>query len=500
MKARVFSLIFVLFLPTLSSSAYCRDWHEFKSENFTVYSDVSAKKAKDLLLDLEKFRRASLLLTGLENRAENSRLRVYHFNKSKVFDEFSGTRRVAGFYTNTINGPLIFSQENNRGIFKGEEIMFHEYVHHLMRERGGMRYPKWYSEGFAELLASAVIKKDSIVIGNLPKWRLYALQEGPLKAEQIIKLDTTKKGGKYNDRYYASAWLLLHYLFFSEDSRKNSYNQATKEYLAKINEGGNALKEFPLHYNIELKELDAALVRYLRERRLSGYEVKLTINDIKVSKRKLSKNEELLLLAERAVDLEKYDLALRYLERAESKSTSSHAIDSLKANLLFYKKDYDSASTLIEGLLGIDEIDYRVATNLAIYYLNRLEGNLESNHWDDDSYSKILDYADIAIKLNPNSLSAYQLKWMAQQRKDSTIDALKTMMAAYQQNPNSIEINSSIGFFLAELKKPKLAKPFLERTLAWSHDKKVRAQAKKLLKWIENDSVIAAESTAKKSA
>ncbi|WP_020414049.1 tetratricopeptide repeat protein [Microbulbifer sp. ANSA001] len=489
----------VIFLYILSSSAHSRDWYEYKSENFTVYSDVSAKKAKKLLLDLEKFRRASLLLTGLENRPENSRLKVYHFKKSRDFDELSGTRRTVGFYTNTINGPLIFSQENNRGILNGGEIMFHEYIHHLMRERGGMRYPKWYSEGFAELLASAIIKKDSIVIGNLPKWRLYGLEQGPLKAKQIIKPDLTKKGGEYNNRYYGSAWLLLHYLFFSEDSRKSSYNQATKEYLTKINEGGDALKQFPIYYNIELKELDVALVHYLRERKLSGYEVKLTINDIQVNKRKISKNEKLLLLAERAIDLEKYDLALRYLERAERQSTLDPAIDSLKSNLLFYKKDYESASTLIEKLIAIGEIDYRVATNLAIYYFNRLESNLESNQWDDKSYSKILDYADIAIKLNPNSLSAYQFKWMAQQRKGSTIDALKTMMAAYQQNPNSIEINGSIGFFLAEIKKPKLAKPFLERTLAWSHDAKVRVRTKKLLKRIENESVIETEPTAKKS-
>lgn len=360
-----------------------------------------------------------------------------------------------------------------------------------------MRYPKWYSEGFAELLASAIIKKDSIVIGNLPKWRLYGLEQGPLKAKQIIKPDPTKKGGKYNNRYYGSAWLLLHYLFFSEDSRKNSYNQATKQYLTKINEGSDALEQFPLYYNIELKDLDVALMRYLRERKLSGYEVKLTKDDIQLSKRKLSKNEKLLILAERAIDLEKYDLALRYLERAENKSTSSPAIDTLKANILFYKKEYESAGTLIEKISGIDEIDYRVATNLAIYYFNRLESNLESSHWDNESYSKTLDYADIAIKINPDSLSAFQFKWMAQQRKGNTIDALKTMMAAYQQNPNSIEINSSIGFFLAELKKPKLAKPFLERTLAWSHDAKIRAQTKKLLKWIEDDSAVAAAPTEK---
>ncbi|WP_299588666.1 hypothetical protein [uncultured Microbulbifer sp.] len=443
--------------------------------------------------DLEKFRSATLVLTGMEDRFENSRLRVYHFNKSREFEKFSGKRSIAGFYTNTIDGPLIFSQENRRGILSGKEIMFHEYVHHLMRERGSIRYPKWYSEGFAELLASATINKDSITIGNFPEWRAYALEEGPLKAREILQPDYSKKGWQHANRYYTSAWLLLHYLFFSEDARDNAYNEKTKNYLTDINNGGDPLDLFIQHYDIRVEDLDIALTRYLKERRLSGYKVNLATSDFKIEKRKLSHNEKSLLLAERAVDLERYGQALSYLNKVKGNATKLPGVIALKANLLMHEQQEAAAQALLEKLSAIPELNHTAATNLSVYHLYSLQNTLESQQWDEESYTNTLHYADMAIELNPTSLSAYQFKWMAQQYKGESVAALKTMMAAYQQNPNSIEINSAIGFYLAKLKKPQLAKPFLERTLIWSHNHKVRSRAKKLLDWVAREATTGSE-------
>ncbi|WP_444903429.1 tetratricopeptide repeat protein [Microbulbifer sp. CnH-101-E] len=487
MKSRVYCLISFLLLSVLTVSAYARDWREYKSTNFTVYSDVSSKKAEALLRELEKFRSASLMVTGMEDRPENSRLRVYHFNKSREFEKFSGKRSIAGFYINTIDGPLIFSQENKRGILNGQAIMFHEYVHHLMRERGSMRYPRWYSEGFAELLASATIDQDSITIGNFPEWRAYDLEEGPLKAREILQPDYSRKGWKHSSQYYASAWLLLHYLFFSEDARENAYHEKTKKYLADINNGGDPLDLFSQHYDIRVEDLDIALTRYLKERRLSGYKVNLTKNAFKIEKRKLNHNEKSLLLAERAVDLERYDQALSYLNKVKKDAAKLPGVIALKANLLMHNQQEAAAQALLQELSEISDLNHTAATNLSVYHLYSLHDTLESRQWDEGSYTKTVHYADMAIALNLASLSAYQYKWMAQQYKGESVAALKTMMAAYQKNPNSIEINSAIGFHLAKLKKPKLAKPFLERTLAWSHNHKVRSRAKKLLDWVAKE-------------
>ncbi|MFA0812416.1 hypothetical protein [Microbulbifer epialgicus] len=81
MKNRIYVKVYILLLFAASTSAYSLDWHEYKSDNFTVYSDLSFKKAKKLLLDMERFRAATLLLTGLKDQPENARLRIYHFNK-----------------------------------------------------------------------------------------------------------------------------------------------------------------------------------------------------------------------------------------------------------------------------------------------------------------------------------------------------------------------------------------------------------------------------------
>jgi len=485
MNNRVYLKVYILFLLAASSSAFAGDWYEYKSKNFTVYSDISDKKAKKLLFDMERFRTVTLLLTGLMDQPENTRLRIFHFNKSREFRKFSKERNIAGFYTNTLNGPLIFSQENKTNVLDGGEIMFHEYVHHLIRERSTIRHPRWYSEGFAELLATAKIKENSIIIGNFPEWRIQGLQRGPLPTEEILQPDNKKKGYTYWNRYYASSWLLLHYLQFSKEAKEKNYGRKTNEYLLAANEKGGSPELFSEYYEINLQSLNKILKRYLRGRRLSGYEIKTPKKNWEVISRKINKAERLLLFAERAIDLGDEELARKYLYKIKKSEGNSDTINSLKAVLQQHKKEFKSAKSIIQELENEHELSSTIATNIAHYYFDLLENENSSNNWNEEAYTKVLTYADSSITLNPDYLPAYFYKWLAQQRKGLVVDALKTMMKAYQKNPHSIEVNSSIGFYLADQGKLNLARPFLEKTVSWSHNEKIRSEAKKILDLID---------------
>ena len=53
-----------------------------------------------------------------------------------------------------------------------EKVLFHEYTHHFMFQHFEAAYPKWYSEGFAETIATIAMKPDgSFHIGDPPNYR-----------------------------------------------------------------------------------------------------------------------------------------------------------------------------------------------------------------------------------------------------------------------------------------------------------------------------------------
>ena len=65
---------FFLFMALFSTCATAADWYEYRSDNFTVYSDVPERRVNTLMRDLERFRRAALSFTGQEEIPENKSL------------------------------------------------------------------------------------------------------------------------------------------------------------------------------------------------------------------------------------------------------------------------------------------------------------------------------------------------------------------------------------------------------------------------------------------
>lgn len=486
-SCRSAAVVLMLFL-TLSPLASARDWYEYKSDNFTVYSDVSEREVNELLRDMEKFRSAALIFTRLNDKPENQNLQIFHFHSRGEFDKFTGSRSVAGFYKDTWDGPLIFSQRG-RGNYSGTEVMFHEYVHHLMRERSNMVYPKWYSEGFAELLATTEIRKDSVVIGGVPEGRLRFLDGSdfgarPLTLAELLAPDTENDSVMYASRYYATAWLFTHYLQLGALSGNSSYGKQTRDYLVAIKNGADPIASFATHFGKSVDEMQGELKRYLRDH-LVGFRFDIAPYEKEILRRKLPDSERAFLMADKALDVGNEELALEYLLGSDKPETAWEANLSLAAVLRNHNEESEVAASLAAQVENGEIGDYRTATNLAHYYVDRLQPRVAKGSWDEMLYSQAVHYARSAIALNPAHLPAYRYLWMAQQHKGNNVAAVKTMMAAFQQDPGNLFLNQTIGFYLAEINRPDLAKPFLEKVIAWAHAGETRTAAKKILDSLE---------------
>ncbi|MFD1216782.1 MULTISPECIES: tetratricopeptide repeat protein [Microbulbifer] len=484
-KALAASVIPILLSLSGGSASAATGWHEYNSEHFTVYSDVSEHKVHQLMRDLERFRRAALAFTGQEELPENRNLRVFHFRDTAEFARFSGDRKIAGFYRETWQGPIIFSRDGDHGI-SGSGLIFHEYVHHLMRERSGMTYPRWYAEGFAELLASAELQEKSVLIGGVPQWRLSAwATEDPLTIEQLLVPDPANHAsgdsGRYWNNYYASAWLMTHYLQLGHNAGHEDYRGATNNYLQAVAAGENPLKIFPEHFGKPIGEIQREIQRYMQDD-IARHRLTVPRYDYSIPRRGLTKNERLFLLADEAVDAGNLNLAMEYLQQSEKHGLGWQENLSAMAVVKAREKNFTVGEKVMEEIGEYGQISHLTAANTAQFHLLKLQSLSATRKWNDDDYQAAVRYAKIAVQTGPHYLPGYRTLWTAYQLKGKSEAALQIMLSAYQQEPNHLNLNASIGFYLAHLGKNALAREYLERVVAWSHSQDLRSKAEDILR------------------
>ncbi|WP_226664022.1 tetratricopeptide repeat protein [Microbulbifer aggregans] len=434
-----------------------------------------------LMRDLERFRRSALFFTGQEETPENKSLRVFHFRDSREFEKFSGDRKIAGLYRETWEGPIIFSRDGDHGI-SGSGLIFHEYVHHLMRERSGMTYPRWYSEGFAEMLASAELGKKNVLVGGLPEWRLSAwAQDEPLSIEQLLAPPplAVQNGGNnshYWNNYYASAWLVTHYLQLGHNAGHPDYRTATANYLKAVAAGENSFDVFEEYFGKPIVELQREMLSYMRDD-IHRYKLDIPEYTYSIPRRSLSENERIFLLADEALDFDKPELAMAYLKQSEQQELGWQENLTAMAVIEAQDKKFKLGEKVVKTIGEYGQISHLTAANLARYYLLRLQSLSVTREWSEDFYEQAIKYGKIAVQMGPDYLPGYRTLWTAYQLKGESEPALQIMLSAFEQEPNHLNLNAAIGFYLSHLGRDALAREYLERVVAWSHSDELRSSA-----------------------
>lgn len=182
---------------------------------------------------------AAELLPGVELQPEPYKLLVFVYRSRTQYEAFAATQPwgegTAGYYSGV--GLIAFSleQPTNDAVMS---ILLHEATHafldrHILRP--GVALPRWLGEGFAEYVGNSAIQKGRLkpgktfahkyafqgsgVLGfrtgagyNLDAART-ALRKGKgLGLRDLLEASPEIFYGERSRLYYASAWLLVHYL------------------------------------------------------------------------------------------------------------------------------------------------------------------------------------------------------------------------------------------------------------------------------------------------
>ena len=500
-----------LLLPILASllligslSAHAKVWKEYASENFTVISDQDAVQVSKRIHELEAYRASALLFLGLENKKDSTPAKIIIFDKAHEFRLLTGKNsRVAGYYQQTLSGPVMVLSRLKTQESKGEEnlVLFHEFIHYLIRERSSMVYPQWYEEGLCDLLAATVIKDGKAFIGQSNTWRHSAVMTrySRTSTKKLVSTPPADRGAEYYRGLYSSGWLMTHYLLLGKLQGAPNYTEGLSKYLQAFSKGDSSLETFERSLGVTADDLDKALREYAENEEIVGISIPVPEYNAGISERILSQAESEYYRAELLAYAGKEIKAQHFLRKV--KPSDDQYYPRVLSKLAIYEghdKDFDSALGLLDQAFEVSKNDYQVLVDAAHLYADYIDELKPKEPWDEKVqllYAQGLVFAKSAYEHPNKTIEAPRYLREYYRLKQDTLGTVKMYMEQYAYTPNNIELNKEIGNYLARTSKPKLALPFLKKVVDFSHVEDDVEEIAKLIDSINKGEKILPEKT-----
>ena len=501
------SLLFPILASLLligSLSAHAKVWKEYTSENFTVISDQDAVQVNNRIHELEAYRTSALLFLGLENRKDSTPAKIIIFDKANEFRLLTGKNSfVAGYYLQTLSGPVMVLSRLKTQESKGEEnlVLFHEFIHHLIRERSSLTYPHWYEEGLCDLLAATVIKDGRAFIGQSNTWRHWAVMMRNFRTStaKLVSTPPANRDAEYYRSIYNSGWLLAHCLLLGKLQGAPNYTEDLSKYLQAFSKGDTSLEIFEKTLGVTAEDLDKELRKYAENKEIVGISIPVPEYTAGISERVLSQAESEYYRAELLEYAGKESKARNFLRKV--KPSEDKYYPRVLSKLAIYEghdKDFEGAQRLLDQALAISKNDYQVLVNAAHLYADHIAELKPKEPWDDKVqllYDQGLAFAKSAYEHPNKTIEAPRILREYYHLKNDTLGAVKMYMEQYAYTPNKIELNKEIGNYLARTSKPQLALPFLQKVVAFSHNEDDIAEVATLIERINKGEKIPPEKT-----
>lgn len=252
-----------------TTDSYSKDWKRLRSEHFVAAGNAGYIAMRSVLMELEGFRRALLRSFPSLRVASRVPTTVIVFRDDESFSRFkprdgAGRRRdrVAGYF---LSGPganyLVVPMHRNAA--RTFHYLFHEYTHFIVRHNLG-DVPEWLNEGLAELYSTfrAMPRQGRSILGEPPQNRLPLLYGRQLLLRDLLTMnseDRSRATAQTQQRFYAQAWALVHFLHLGDGGR---HRAGIAAYLAALEKNPSVESAVVSAFGMPLEALESAVVRY----------------------------------------------------------------------------------------------------------------------------------------------------------------------------------------------------------------------------------------------
>lgn len=473
---RTFVLFFLVALFVFDASAGVKDWSVYKTENFTFYSDQDEAGVKKSLEELEVFRLALLGLLQLDSSKPLLPVQIYSFKSQNDFRDVS-PRKLGGFFRNTQTGPIMVIGPGDGGQVS-YEILYHEYVHYLMRSIYSANFPTWYDEGIADFYSTLDIGQETIVVGREPKGRARRSGNDNLVNLEKLMLETNQsksRAASFERSFYSTSWLLVHFLSLGSVNGFDDYRTAMFNFLGLQNKGLSAQEAFKQAFPISVQELERQLKRYNRKRHLNAYKIPKPKVELRYTSSKLSLADTYATLSKLAFDSGKKEIADEYLELAlDHKSALAFSIHSF---LAARKNDKVEAQKFIQLALDNKSIFAETYLNIAQAYITLAKNDANVKSEMNHLALSYLEKAKESGTMPRASIYLAELYWQ-QGKKQQAVDEILSLV---KLTPADLRANYIAGEYMLRIKNQQFAEFFFGNVINWSHSEALAQQARDML-------------------
>jgi len=263
----------LLGLMLCMATAAGADWLEASSDHFVIYSDQNEKAISGFSERLELFHAAMAHVSRVPVSKPSPSNRVTIFvvsNPAKVQELVQADNRyLNGIYIPRAGASVALVPKRNgaTGQFdmQPETVLYHEYAHHFMSGLTSRRFPRWFTEGFAEFFAGVRFRDESVGLGTPADYRMVELayaKNVPIRSLLDYDGGASIKSNSF-DSFYGQSWILFHYLQF-DPARSGQL----AKYQLLLGTGDTALEAAEGAFG-DLDQLAKDVERYSNRRKLS---------------------------------------------------------------------------------------------------------------------------------------------------------------------------------------------------------------------------------------
>lgn len=195
-------------------------WLEVRSPHFSVVTDAGEKRGRDVAIKFEQMRVVFGALFTKANVNLPIPLQIVAFRNTKELRQFAPLwngkpTQVAGLFLGADDRKFILL---DMSVEDPWTVVFHEYGHQLLNGNLERETQLWFDEGFAEYFSSITIDKDHAEVGHKAPpgdWEVLH-QFSLMKMSDLVRVRHDVRVYNEGDRrslFYAQSWLLVHYLY-----------------------------------------------------------------------------------------------------------------------------------------------------------------------------------------------------------------------------------------------------------------------------------------------
>jgi len=473
-------VVLIAFAPAIGASKkelWDLSWIEVRSPHFVIVSALPEKRTVAVAHDLENFRSAVQLVTHIGRVDERVGTSVYVL--PYAVDKLGFKSHISGFFVPQMRAN--YAAVIPMPVGHLDEVLKHEYVHFLVRNRDVISYPPWLDEGLAEVLQTLTARGDVIEYGVPTRVRIQWLENAPWMP--FVKVLQTRDvfGLKNNDiaMFYAQSWLLVHYLMVGRPER--TFDADSRVFLDLIEAAKPPAQSFELAFGVPVTQLDSTLRRYAEgrapHRRMS---LPQALEDAPTQIRPVTRDAIAAQMGMLLVLRGERDEAKRYFDVALALNPNN--LLALAGFGAYYKlgQRLDEARPYYEKALALAPDDAHAQLDYAEFVLDRARAARDPGAVQSDLKLARLHLAR-SYELDPDNPETLAMNGVSYMFVGEPVHkALESLNAAHEMLPSQPAIKLLLAQAYAESGERETAMELALSLVAWS-DPEIADQASRLL-------------------